>query len=71
MRNNHADPTAGAAVGAADREWFRLVKLAMRMREKPELAHDPKALGQFTGIYRRLLEEPYTDLERILKKQKQ
>ena len=71
MQNQHADPTANAAIGAADKEWFRLVKLAIRIQEYPSMAYDPKIRQQFTGIYLRLLKESPEDLELILKKKKQ
>ncbi len=71
MRNQHADPTADAAIGAADKEWFQLVKLAIRIKSNPELAHDPKVRKRFMGIYQRLMEESPEDLDLILKKKKQ
>jgi len=71
MRNQHADPTANAAIGAADKEWFRLVKLAIRMKKDPQLAGDPKVRERFRGIYRRLMEESPEELDLILNKKKQ
>ena len=71
MRNQHSDPTANAAIGAADKEWFRLVKLAIRIRKQPDLADDPRVRQQFKGIYRRLMNETPDVLELILKKKMQ
>ena len=68
MSSEYSDPTANAAIGAADKEWFRLVKLALRIREQPSMAHDPKLMKQFKGIYQRLMEESPEELELILKK---
>ncbi len=71
MREQHADPTANAAVGQADKEWFRMVRLAIRMKKDPGSPRDPGTKEEFTGIYRRLLDESPEDLELILKKKKQ
>ena len=71
MSNEYSDPTANAAIGAADKEWFQLVKLAIRIRKQPSMSNDPKVLKQFKGIYQRLMEESPEDLELILKKKKQ
>ena len=71
MKTQHADPTADAAIGAADKEWFQLVKLAIRMKNDPQLAQDPKLRKRFKGIYQRLMEESPEELDMILKKKKQ
>ena len=60
----HPDPTANQATGAAEREWRRMVLLAIRCRTKQtEL---PKEL--FTGIFSRLLTDSLEDLQKALKK---
>ena len=60
----HPDPTANRATGAAEREWRRMVLLAIRCRTKQtEL---PKKL--FTGIFSRLLTDSLEDLQEALKK---
>ena len=71
MGDAHSDPTANIAIGAADREWFRMVKLAIRIKTRPDPEKDFDLLQDFTGIYRRLLDETAEDLEMILKKRKQ
>ncbi len=71
MGEQHADPTANAAIGQADREWFQMVRLALRMKKDPRLWQDPGLWDRFTGIYRRLPDESTEDLELILKKRKQ
>ena len=71
MNSEYSDPTANAAIGAADKEWFRLVKLALRIREQPSMGYNPKLMKQFKGIYQRLMEESPEELELILKKKKQ
>ena len=71
MGNPHSDPTANMAIGSADREWFRMVKLAIRIRTRPNPEKDFELLRDFTGIYRRLLDETTENLEMILKKKKQ
>ena len=71
MGSRHSDPTADSAIGAADREWFRMVKLAIRIRTRPDPAKDFELIRSFTGIYRRLLDETPEELERIKNKQKQ
>lgn len=71
MSSEYSDHTANAAIGAVDKEWFRLVTLAIRIRKQPSMGNDPKMLQQFKGIYQRLMEESPEDLELILKKKKQ
>ena len=71
MRKQHADPTADAAIGAANKEWFQMVELALRMKRYPQCAKDAKLVRRFTGIYRRLLDELPEELDLILQKKKQ
>ena len=63
---NHRDPTAEAAVGAANREWKEMIRKAIVLR-KTGWELTPEEERQFTGIYRRLLEDPEAELEKLLK----
>ena len=61
--NNHSDPTANQAIGAVNREWCRMLALAIRIRQNPQLMI-PETEREFTGIYRRLLTDPLDELIR-------
>ncbi len=64
---SHPDPTASHAVGAVEKEWRAMAKLAWRYRTDPRTASkipDPERV--FTGIYRRLLQDPLEELEIFL-----
>lgn len=67
--NNHSDPTANQAIGAVNREWSRMLSLAIRIRQHPQLL-TPEAEQEFTGIYRRLLTDPLDELIKELPKGK-
>ncbi|MBQ8159930.1 MAG: hypothetical protein IJ083_04185 [Clostridia bacterium] len=58
----HSDPTANIALGSVNREWQRMVHLAVRIRRNPEMA-SAEAERRFTGIYRRLLTDPLAEVE--------
>ena len=61
----HRDPTADAAIGSVNREWKRMVRRAVQIRKTHgELSEEERQ--KFTGIYRRLLNEPVDVLERLL-----
>ena len=63
----HSDPTANRAIGAAEREWKRMVRLAFRFRTDPKAAGrfgDPRQI--FTGIFSRLLTDPLEELEKAV-----
>lgn len=52
----HSDPTANEAIGAVNREWKQMARLALRIRN----GHDKSAWAaaqekKFTGIYKRML----------------
>lgn len=59
--NNHSDPTANQAIGTVSREWSKMLSLAIRIRQNPQLLA-PEAEQKFTGIYRRLLTDPLDEL---------
>ena len=58
-----SDPTANQALGAVNREWSRMVKLAVRIRENPYSEWARRESRRFTGIYRRLL----TDTDEVFR----
>ena len=58
---NHRDPTGDQAIGAVNREWNKMVKLAVRIRQNPQ-SQKPEVERMFTGIYRRLLTDPLEEL---------
>ena len=60
---SHSDPTANRAIGAVNREWSRMLSLAVRVRQNPRLL-TPEVEREFTGIYRRLLTDPLEELLR-------
>ena len=60
----HSDPTANAAIGEVNREWKRMVKYAISLRNaNRELT--PEVRKMFTGIYEHLLTEPVNELEKM------
>lgn len=66
MRNYYSDPTANAAIGSADREFKKMVKLAMRLRELKRAGHispEKERLVRrcFTGTFSVLLEDEFLD----------
>ncbi len=67
---NRRDPTADRAIGAVNREWSRMVALAMRVRRNP-MYLTPEVEQEFTGIYRRLLTDPMEELLRETPKGRQ
>ena len=87
MSSPHRDPTGNAAVGSVSREWRKMVRLAIDIREAENAGQEeeppaerPRRGGRgrqetrdaawaqaqrrrFTGIYRRLLNEPEETLQ--------
>ena len=64
-RRDHADHTAEEAVGAANKEWRKMARLALQIREgrcDPTWATEQET--KFIGIYRRLLSDPVDELKR-------
>lgn len=64
MSNNHADPTANAAIGAIQKEWKKKEAEAKRLaalRKKGLLSPEAEAAArsQFRGIYRGLLKTTF------------
>ncbi len=60
---NRRDPTADRAIGSVNREWNRMVALAVKIRQNPRYL-TPEVQREFTGIYRRLLTDPLEELLR-------
>ena len=61
---NHSDPTANAAIGEVNREWKRMIKHAISLR-KANQELTPETRRMFTGIYKHLLSEPVSELEKM------
>ena len=62
---DHKDPTQDNALGSVNREWKQMAKLAVTIRSgncNPLWAD--KMERTFTGIYKRLLDDP---LEEVIK----
>lgn len=60
---DHKDHTAEIAIGAVDKEWREMVRLAIKIREgrcNPVWADEQEE--KFTGIYKRLLTDPIEEL---------
>ena len=55
MRN---DPTANIAIGNASREWKRMKRLALMIRNSRDPVWAERMSTLFTGIYRQLLTDP-------------
>ena len=56
--NYCSDPTANQAIGNLTKEWNRLSKIADRIREDPCSEWAEQQRLRFTGIFRRLLDDP-------------
>lgn len=55
----YKDRTMNNAFGNVNREWKYMVRLAVRIREgQYSLKEEQEYRKKFTGIYKRLLEEP-------------
>lgn len=55
MRN---DPTANQAIGAVCREWRQMRQLARQIQVSRDAAWADRQRERFTGIFRRLLDDP-------------
>ena len=64
---NHSDPTANAAIGAVNREWKRMIRMAISIRRSNRTL-TPEEKRLFTGIYGRLLTESEAELEKMREK---
>ena len=64
LHRGHRDPTFDNAVGSVDREWKEMAKLAVRIRdERVNPVWAEQQSKRFTGIYRRLLEDPIDEVK--------
>lgn len=66
MGYHHSDPTANMAISAAQREWTRMVKLALRIRTGKAGGDTRRLEAGFIGIYRQLLTVGMDELEKML-----
>lgn len=65
MHRPYKDNTAENAIGSAEREWRMMAKLALTLRRNncnPVWAEEQEA--RFTGIYRRLLDDPIEEVKK-------
>ena len=62
---HYSDPTASRALGAVQREWLQMARLALRLRTGRCAPDDGALAARFTGIYRRLLTDPLEEVERL------
>lgn len=63
----YSDPTAACAIGAADRELRRMIRLAYRYHTDPAFAEricEPERV--FRGVFSRLLTETPAELQKML-----
>ena len=61
-----SDPTADRAIGAAEREWRKIVILAYRYRTDTKTAQQIRNPRQvFNGVFSRLLTEPLEELKEL------
>lgn len=69
---SHSDWTSDKAVGAADREWRQMAKLALRIRSgnKNPMWIDEQE-KKFTGIFKRLLTDPIEEIEKEIIRSRQ
>ena len=61
----YKNSTMDEAVGAADKEWRQMARLAIVIRERnnnPKWEEEKRKL--FKGIYKRLLEDPIDEVKR-------
>lgn len=60
----YADQTQQQAVGSVNREWKQMARLALTLRQDPHISPTWAAEQElkFTGIYKRLLEDPIEDV---------
>lgn len=58
----HSDPTANEATGNVQQEWIGMAILAVRIRWSQDHAWVEAQEKRFTGIFRRMLEDPEEEL---------
>ena len=62
---DHSDPTLDRALGSIDKEWKQMAKLALMIRgSKCNPAWAEEKSKTFTGIYKRLLDDPIEEVQR-------
>lgn len=61
----YRNPTAEQAIGSMNKEWTRMARLALQIREgrkNPSWIEENEK--KFTGIFRRLLEDPIDEVRK-------
>lgn len=61
----YSDHTSEMAIGAANKEWQQMAKLALKLRSgncKSSWAMEQEA--KFIGIYKRLLDDPIEEVQK-------
>ncbi len=61
----YRNPTAEQAIGAMNKEWTQMARLALQIREgrkNPSWVEENSK--RFTGIFRRLLEDPIDEVRK-------
>ena len=66
MGYHYSDPTANMAISAAQREWTKMVRLALRLRTGHIRGDTREMEAGFTGIYRQLLTVNLDELQEML-----
>ena len=68
--SRYSDPTANLAIGSIHREWRRMLRLAVWLRENEADPRADQTRIRFTGIYRPLLKLPLCELKKLLQEEK-
>lgn len=64
MAGKYIDHTCEKALGSAEREWRRMARLALTLRERnPDPAWAEEQESKFTGIFHRLLTDPIDEVK--------
>lgn len=58
-----SDLTANQAIGSVNREWNKMVKLDIKIRESNYYEWAERESRRFTGIFKRLLTDPIERLK--------
>ena len=65
MHKGHKDPTYDNAIGSVDKEWRQMASLALNIRDgKCNPAWADEQSKKFTGIFKRLLEDPISEVKK-------
>ena len=65
MKSSYRNPTAEQAIGSMSKEWKKMARLALQIREgRGNPLWVEQNTSKFTGIFRRLLEDPIEEVQR-------